>query len=102
MSQNQFSSLDSQSAMEAALDRRMGYRAERRRARTGRTSRLILLVVVAAACAAIVAYRDEVQFVIGDVFSKFRGARSVAAPENIKPDAIDLRKSPRRANVATK
>jgi hypothetical protein len=93
MSETQFSGLITEHATEAQRGRLAGYRAEQRSIHASRTSRLSLLAVVVAAFAAVVACRDEVQFVVGDIGAKFQTSRAYAAAERKAKSRIpDLQK----------
>src|SRR3954464_14833666 len=93
MSETKFSGLITEHASEAEPGRMAGYRAEQRSIRASRISRLSLLAVVVAAFAAVVACRDEVEFVVGDIFSKFRTSPAYAAAERkAKLRVLDVQK----------
>jgi hypothetical protein len=92
--EHQFSSLVTEYATEAQRGRMAGYSAEQRSIRASRISRLSLLAVVVAAFAAVVACRDEVQFVVGDIAAKFQTSRAYAAAERkAKLRVLDLQKT---------
>ena len=91
--EHQISSLITGHATEMAPGRMAGYRAEQRSIRASRISRLSLLAVVVAAFAAVVACRDEVQFVVGDIAAKFQTSPAYAAAERkAKLRILDLEK----------
>jgi hypothetical protein len=91
--EHQFSGLLTEHATEVEPSRLAGYRAEQRSIRASRISRLSLLTVVVATFAAVVVCRDEVQFVVGDIFSKFRAPPAYAAAERKAKSGIpDLQK----------
>src|SRR5436190_8735394 len=102
--EHQFSGLITEHATEAEPGRMAGYRAEQRSIRASRISRLSLLAVVVAAFAAVVACRDEVQFVVGDITAKFQTLPAYAAAERkAKLRIPDLQKpAVRQAAVASK
>jgi hypothetical protein len=81
-----------------------GYSAEQRSIRASRISRLSLLAVVVASFAAVVACRDEVQFVVDDIAAKFQTSRAYAAAERkAKLRSLDLQKpAVRQKAVAAK
>src|SRR5438477_5936458 len=79
--EHQFSSLITEHAAEAEPGRMVGYSAEQRSRPASRISRLSLLAVVVAAFAAVVACRNEVQFVVGDIAAKFQTSPACAAAE---------------------
>src|SRR5215212_74789 len=81
MSETQFSGLRSEHANQAERGRMVGYRAEQRSIRASRISRLSLLAVVVAAFAAVVACRDEVQFVVSRIAAKSQTSPAYAAAE---------------------
>jgi hypothetical protein len=81
MSETQFSGRVTEQATEVGPGRMAGYRAEQRSIRESRISRLSLLAVVVAAFVAVCACRDEVEFVVGDIFSNFRSSPPYAAAE---------------------
>src|SRR3954451_10303035 len=104
MSETQFSGLITKHATEVERDRMVGYHAEQRSIRASRISRLSLLAVVVAAFAAVVACRDEVQFVVGDIAAKFQTSPAYAAAEKkAKLRVLDLQKpAVRQTAVASK
>src|SRR5436853_474503 len=104
MSETQFSGLIAEHAIEAEPRRMAGYRAEQRSIRASRISRLSLLGVVVAAFAAVVACRDEVQFVVADIAAKFQTSPAYAAAEKkAKLRSVDLEKpAVRQTAVASK
>src|SRR3954467_8151670 len=79
--EHQFSGRITEHSAEAGHGRMAGYRAEQRSIRASRISRLVLLAVVVAAFVAVVACRDEVEFVVGDIAAKFQTSRAYAAAE---------------------
>src|SRR3954463_14552442 len=104
MSEIEFSSLITEHASEVVSGRMAGYSAEQRSIRASRISRLSLLAVVVAAFAAVVACRDEVQFVVDDIFSKSQTSPAYAAAETkAKLKISDLQKpAVRQTAVASK
>src|SRR3954451_17894787 len=104
MSEIQFSGLITEHAFEVESGRMAGYSAEQRSIRASRISRLSLLAVVVAAFAAVVACREEVQFVLGDIAVKFQTSPAYAAAEKkAKLRVLDLQKpAVRQTAVASK
>src|SRR5204863_693211 len=104
MNETRFSGLITERATEVERGRMAGYRAEQRSIRASRISRLSLLAVVVAAFAAVVACRDEVQFVVDDIFSKSQTSPAYAAAEKkAKLKIPDLQKpAVRQTAVASK
>src|SRR3954463_1653946 len=104
MSETQYSGLITGPATKAESGRMAGYRAEQRSIRASRISRLSLLAVVVAAFVAVVACRDEVQFVVDDIATKFQTSRAFAAAEQkAKLEISDLDKpAVRQTAVASK
>src|SRR3954468_20309174 len=93
MSETPLSGLITGHATEVEPGRMAGYRAEQRSIRASRISRLSLLAVVVAAFAAVVACRDEVQFVVDDIAAKFQTSPAYTAAErNAKLRIPDLEK----------
>jgi hypothetical protein len=93
MSEPQLSGLITEHATEAEPSTMAGYRAEQRSIRASWISRLSLLAVVVAAVGAVVACRDEVQFVAGDISAKFQTSPAYAAAERkAKLRSLDLPK----------
>src|SRR4051812_11934094 len=94
MSETPFSGVLTGPANAAEPVRMAGYCAEQRSIRASRISRLSLLAVVVAAFGAVVACRDEVQFVVDDIAAKFQTSRAYAAAEKkAKLKIWDLEKS---------
>lgn len=81
MSETKLSGPITKPATEAEPRRRTDHRAEQRRIRESRISRLSLLAVVVAAFAVVVTCRDEVQFVAGDIAAKFQTSPAYARAE---------------------
>src|SRR3954470_21219456 len=104
MSETHCSGLTTDPATRAEPGRMAGYRAEQRSIRASRISRLVLLAVVVAAFVAVVACRDEVQFVVDDMAAKFQTSRAFAAAEKkAKLQVPDLEKpAVRQTAVASK
>ena len=102
--EHQFSSLTTELATEVGLGRMAGYSAEQRSIRASRISRLFLLAVVVAAFAAVVACRDEVQFVADEIAAKFQTSPAYAAAERkAKLRILDRQKSAvRQTAIASK
>jgi hypothetical protein len=102
--EHQYSGPISEHASQAEPGRMAGYRAEQRSIRASRVSRLSLLAVVVAAFAAVVACRDEVQFVVDDIAAKFQTSQAYAEAERkAKLKIPDLQKpAARQTAVASK
>src|SRR3954468_5112938 len=102
--EHQISGLITEAATRAEPGRMAGCCAEQRSIRESRISRLVLLAVVVAAFVAVVACRDEVQFVVDDIAAKFQTSQAFAAAEQkAKLEISDLEKpAVRQTAVASK